>query len=205
MARVIRLHEYGGPEVLREETIACGAPAEGEVVIRQKAIGINFIDIYQRSGLYKLASLPAVLGMEGAGDVIAVGPGVTTLKIGDRVAYAGTPGGYAEERRAPADRLVILPASISYETAAAMMLQGMTVRYLLRETYPVTSSTVMLFHAAAGVFALIVFQWGRHHDRHGEFRRQGRGSPHERLYPRHKHQPGRLCFARARDHRRQRL
>lgn len=161
MARVIRLHEYGGPEVLREETIACGAPAEGEVVIRQKAIGINFIDIYQRSGLYKLASLPAVLGMEGAGDVIAVGPGVTTLKIGDRVAYAGTPGGYAEERRAPADRLVILPASISYETAAAMMLQGMTVRYLLRETYPVTSSTVMLFHAAAGGVGLIACQWSR--------------------------------------------
>jgi NADPH2:quinone reductase len=136
-------------------------PGSGQVLIRQRAIGVNFIDVYQRSGLYKLPSLPAVLGLEGAGDIAAVGSGVGWLKVGDRVAYQGLPGGYAEERIAPADRLVKLPDSISYDTAAAVMLQGMTVRYLFRETYPVTGKTVMLFHAAAGGVGLIACQWAR--------------------------------------------
>ncbi len=161
MVRAIRVHEHGGPEAMRFETVPVGAPGPGDVHIRQHACGVNFIDIYQRSGLYKLPALPAVLGMEGAGEIVSVGAGVSDLKVGDRVAYASCPGGYAEERIAPADRVVRLPDAISYETAAAMMLQGMTVRYLLRETYPVTPQTVMLFHAAAGGVGLIACQWAR--------------------------------------------
>ena len=161
MARAIRIHEHGGPEKLQFEEVEVGDPGAGEVRLKQRAAGINYIDTYQRSGLYKLPSLPAVLGLEGAGDVVAVGQGVTELKVGDRVAYAGPIGGYAQERLAPADRLVKLPDSISYETAAAMMLQGMTVRYLLRETYKVGPDTVMLFHAAAGGVGLIACQWAK--------------------------------------------
>ena len=159
MSHAVRVHKYGGPEVLTFEDVAVGTPGPGEVLLRQHAIGVNFIDIYQRSGLYKLASFPATLGSEGAGEVVAVGPGVEALKIGDRVAYASAPGGYAEERLVPADKLVKLPQGIAYETAAAMMLQGMTVRYLLRETYKVNSETVMLLHAAAGGVGLIACQW----------------------------------------------
>ena len=161
MARAIRIHEHGGPEKLQFEEVEVGDPGAGEVRLKQRAAGINYIDTYQRSGLYKLPSLPAVLGLEGAGDVVAVGQGVTELKVGDRVAYAGPIGGYAQERLAPADRLVKLPDAISYETAAAMMLQGMTVRYLLRETYKVGPDTVMLFHAAAGGVGLIACQWAK--------------------------------------------
>lgn len=161
MVRAIRIHGTGGPEVLRLEDVDLPPPAPGEVRIRQRAIGLNFIDIYQRSGLYKLAALPAVLGMEGAGDVVAIGAGVTDFKTGDRVAYGTELGGYAEERNIRADRIVPLPDTISYETAAAMMLQGMTVRYLFRETFDVGPQTVMLFHAAAGGVGLIACQWAK--------------------------------------------
>jgi NADPH2:quinone reductase len=161
MVQAIRIHVTGGPEVLRPEDIELAPPAPGEVRIRHRAIGLNFIDTYQRSGLYKLASLPAVLGMEGAGDVVAVGEGVTEFNVGDRVAYGTELGGYAEERNIRADRLVPLPKAIAYDTAAAMMLQGMTVRYLFRETFVVRPGTVMLFHAAAGGVGLIACQWAR--------------------------------------------
>ena len=161
MVRAIRIHGTGGPEVLRLERIDLPPPAAVEVRIRQRAIGLNFIDTYQRSGLYKLAALPAVLGMEGAGDVVSVGESVAEFKIGDRVAYGTELGGYAEERNIRADRIVPLPDAISYETAAAMMLQGMTVRYLFRETFDVKPQTVMLFHAAAGGVGLIACQWAK--------------------------------------------
>jgi NADPH:quinone reductase len=161
MVHAVRIHETGGPEVLKWEPVEVGAPGPGEVRLKQRAIGVNFIDTYHRSGLYKLSSFPAVLGMEGAGDVVAVGPGVTDLKVGDRVAYQGNLGGYAEERLIPADRLLKLPDSIPYETAAAMMLRGMTVRFLLRETYRVGPETVLLFHAAAGGIGLIACQWAK--------------------------------------------
>jgi NADPH2:quinone reductase len=161
MVRAIRIHSTGGPEVLRPDEVDVPPPSAGEVRIRQRAVGLNYIDIYQRSGLYKLANLPAVLGMEGAGDVIALGEGVTDFNVGDRVAYGTELGGYAEERNIRADRLVLLPAGIAYETAAAMMLQGMTVRYLFRETYDVRADTVMLFHAAAGGVGLIACQWAK--------------------------------------------
>lgn len=161
MVRAIRIHGTGGPEVLRLERIDLPPPAAGEVRIRQRAMGLNFIDTYQRSGLYTLAALPAVLGMEGAGDVVSVGESVAEFKIGDRVAYGTELGGYAEERNIRADRIVPLPDAISYETAAAMMLQGMTVRYLFRETFDVKPQTVMLFHAAAGGVGLIACQWAK--------------------------------------------
>ncbi len=161
MAGAIRIHEHGGPDVLRYEEVEVGHPGPGQVRLRQTAIGVNYIDTYQRTGLYKLPALPAVLGMEGAGVVIEMGEGVLGLKPGDRVAYASCPGAYAAERLAPADRLVKLPDSITDETAAAMMLQGMTVRYLFRETFKVGPGTVMLFHAAAGGVGLIACQWAR--------------------------------------------
>ena len=161
MPGATRIHDYGGPEVLRYEDVEVGRPGPGQVRLKQTAIGVNYIDTYQRSGLYKLPALPAVLGMEGAGIVVETGVGVSELKAGDRVAYAGCPGAYAAERLAPADRLVKLPDSIADETAAAMMLQGMTVRYLFRETFKVGPDTVMLFHAAAGGVGLIACQWAR--------------------------------------------
>jgi NADPH:quinone reductase len=161
MAHAIRVHTTGGPQVLTWEEVAVGDPGPGEVLLRQRAVGLNYIDTYFRSGLYKLPHLPAVIGMEGAGTVAAVGAGVTDLKVGDRVAYAGVLGGYAEERLIAADRLVKLPDDIDDTTAAAMMLQGMTVRYLLRETYRCTPETVLLFHAAAGGVGLIACQWAR--------------------------------------------
>ena len=161
MVKAVRIHAYGGPEVLIYEDVDVPAPGPGEVRLRQKACGLNYIDCYQRSGAYKLPSLPAVLGMEGAGEVIALGAGVTDLKVGDRVAYAMAVGGYAEERNIAAGRVVKVPTGIDDATAAAMMLQGMTVRYLLRETYPVTANTTMLFHAAAGGVGLIACQWAR--------------------------------------------
>lgn len=161
MVHAVRLHAAGGPERLVWESIEVGAPGPGQVRIRQRAVGLNYIDVYHRTGLYPLAAFPAIIGMEGAGDVVALGEGVTSLRVGDRVAYAGVLGGYAEERLIAADRLVKLPDEISYETAAAMMLQGMTVRYLLRETFRVGSETVLLFHAAAGGVGLIACQWAR--------------------------------------------
>ncbi len=161
MPHAIRIHAYGGPEALAWDEIETATPGPGEVRLRQRACGLNYIDTYHRSGLYKLPALPGVIGMEGAGDVTALGPGVTDLQIGDRVAYAGVLGGYAQERLIAADRVVKIPEGITYETAAAMMLQGMTVRYLFCETYKVTSQTVMLFHAAAGGVGLIACQWAR--------------------------------------------
>lgn len=161
MVQAVRIHAYGGPEVLTYESIDLAAPGPGEVRLRQRAAGLNYIDTYQRSGAYKLPFLPAVLGMEGSGEVAALGPGVTDLKVGDRVAYAMVPGGYAQERNIPAARLVKLPGAVSFETGAAMMLQGMTVRYLLRETFVVKPNSVILFHAAAGGVGLIACQWAR--------------------------------------------
>lgn len=162
MANAIRIHQYGGPEVMKWEAVDIGAPGPGQVKLKQHAVGLNYIDTYHRTGLYKLPAMPAVIGMEGAGEVVAVGPGVTDLKAGDRVAYANPMGGYAEERLIPADRVVKLPASIDYKTAAAMMLQGQTVRYLLRQTYRVGPGTTLLFHAAAGGVGLIACQWAKH-------------------------------------------
>jgi NADPH:quinone reductase len=161
MVQAVRIHRPGGPEVLVTEAVDVAGPGPGEVHLRQRAIGLNFIDIYQRTGLYPLAEFPATLGMEGAGDVLAVGAGVTDFKPGDRVAYAGVLGGYAEERLIAADRLVSLPDAVSYDVAAAMMLQGMTVRYLFRETFNVSAGTVLLFHAAAGGVGLIACQWAK--------------------------------------------
>ena len=161
MSQAIRIQGHGGPQVLSWDEIEVGAPGPGEVRLSQRACGLNFIDTYHRSGLYKLASFPAVIGMEGAGDITAIGAGVIDFKIGGRVAYAGVLGGYASDRLIAADRLVKLPDTISYETAACMMLQGMTVRYLFCETYKVTAQTVMLFHAAAGGVGLIACQWAR--------------------------------------------
>ena len=160
MVHAIRIHEHGGPEVMKWEEIEVGEPGEGQVRIKHHAVGLNYIDTYHRSGLYKI-SLPAVIGTEGAGEVTAVGPGVTEFKVGDRVAYASPIGAYAEERLIPADRLVKIPDNIDYQTAAAMMLQGMTVRYLLKETYKVGPGTTMLLHAAAGGIGLIACQWAR--------------------------------------------
>jgi NADPH2:quinone reductase len=160
MTHAIRIHETGGPEVLTWEEVEVGDPGPGEVRLQHAAVGLNFIDVYHRSGLYPLAALPAVIGMEGAGRVEAVGEGVTDLKPGDRVAYAGIPpGAYAEARLIPAHRLVRLPDGISDQQAAGMMLQGMTVQYLIRRTYRVAKGDTVLFHAAAGGVGLIACQW----------------------------------------------
>jgi len=161
MTRAVLVHAYGGPDALQVGDIAVGAPGPGQAKIRQTAIGLNFIDVYLRTGLYPQPSLPFIPGMEGAGVVMEVGQGVTVVKAGDRVAYAGPAGGYAEERLIAADRLVPLPASIADQTAAAMMLQGMTAEYLLNRTFKVDASTTLLFHAAAGGVGLIACQWAR--------------------------------------------
>ncbi len=161
MAHAIRVHQHGGADALKYETVEVGAPGAGQVKLKQHAIGVNFIDVYQRTGLY-LQTLPFSPGNEGAGEVTEVGSGVTDLKVGDRVAYAGAIGAYASERLAPADKLVKLPDAISYETGAAMMLQGMTVQYLLRRTYKVGADTTLLMHAAAGGIGLIACQWAKH-------------------------------------------
>ena len=160
MARAIRVHETGGPEVLRWEEVEVADPGAGQVRLRQEAAGLNFIDVYHRSGLYK-QQLPFTPGVEGAGIVDAVGPDVGYMKVGDRVAYAGPIGGYAEERLIAADRLVKLPRSISSEQAAAMMLQGLTAEMLLRRTYRIKSGETILVHAAAGGVGLILCQWAK--------------------------------------------
>ncbi len=161
MSHAIRIYETGGPEVMRWEEVSLGETAPNEVRVRHAAVGLNFIDIYHRSGLYPLP-LPSGLGLEGAGVVEAVGSGVTDLKPGDRVAYAGgPPGAYAEVRNLPADRLVKLPETIDFKTAAAMMLQGMTAQYLLRRTYRVQPGDTILIQAAAGGVGLIVCQWAK--------------------------------------------
>jgi len=161
MPHAIRIHKTGGPEVLQWEEVAVGDPGPGEARIRHTAIGLNFIDTYQRSGLYKLA-LPSGLGGEGAGVVEAVGAGVTDIKPGDRVAYCGgAPGAYSEVRVMPADRLVKLPDGVSDRTAATLMLKGLTVQYLLRQTFPLKGGETILFHAAAGGVGSIACQWTR--------------------------------------------
>ena len=165
MSKAVRIYETGGPEVLKWEDFDPGDPEPAEVLVRHEAVGLNFIDVYHRTGLYPLPALPAVPGMEGAGIVEKTGDGVSELTPGDRVAYAGLPpGAYAEVRRIPADRLVRLPESITTRQGAAMMLQGMTARYLLRGCYNVKSGDTILIHAAAGGVGLIVCQWAKHLD-----------------------------------------
>jgi NADPH:quinone reductase len=159
MTHAIRVHKYGGLEVLKWERIEVGDPGPGEVKIRQTAIGLNFIDIYHRTGFYPQPSLPFIPGSEAAGVIAAVGPGVRDLNVGRHVAYAGVTGAYAEERLIAADRVVKIPKGISDETAAAIMLKGMTAQYLLRRTYKVGRDTTLLFHAAAGGVGLIACQW----------------------------------------------
>jgi NADPH2:quinone reductase len=162
MPIAIRIHETGGPDVLRQETVQLGLPGPGEISIRHTAIGLNFIDTYHRGGLYKVL-LPSGLGTEAAGIVTAIGPGVMGLSIGDRVAYGTGPlGAYAEERLLPADKAVHLPAEIDDRTAAAIMLKGMTAQYLLRQTFRVEPGQFVLFHAAAGGVGQIACQWAKH-------------------------------------------
>jgi NADPH2:quinone reductase len=163
MPKAIRIHKHGGPEVLKWEEVDPGQPGPGEALVRHEAVGLNFIDVYHRTGLYPLPALPTTPGLEAAGVVEAVGEAVTEVAAGDRVAYAGVPpGAYAELRRIPAHRLVKLPAGISAQQAAAMMLQGMTARYLLKGCWHVGPGTKLLIHAAAGGVGLIVCQWARH-------------------------------------------
>ncbi len=163
MTHAIRIHQTGGPEVLRWEAIEVPAPGVGEVLLRQTAVGLNYIDVYFRTGLYAAPTMPFIPGLEGAGVVEAVGPEVTSLAVGDRVAYASAPiGAYAEARLMPADRLVKIPDSISDEQAAAMMLQGMTTQYLVRRTYKIQAGDTILVHAAAGGVGLMLCQWAKH-------------------------------------------
>ena len=162
MVKAIRIHKPGGPDAMVYEDVQLKPPGPGEAYIRQTAIGVNYIDIYQRSGAYPMPHLPHGIGMEAAGVVEAIGPGVTEVAFGDRVAYAaGPPGAYAEKRLIPAASLVKLPKAIDDKTAAAIMLQGMTARYLLKETYAVKKGDFILVHAAAGGMGLWLCQWGK--------------------------------------------
>jgi len=162
MTKAIRIHSPGGPEAMKWDDVPTPEPGPNEALIKQEAVGLNYIDVYFRTGLYKAPSLPLVIGQEGAGTVTAVGGNVSNVKPGDRVAYAGAIGGYATERVIIADRLVKLPDGIDFNTAAAMMLQGMTVQYLLRRTYAVKAGDTIVVHAAAGGIGLIMCQWARH-------------------------------------------
>jgi NADPH2:quinone reductase len=163
MVAAVRVHKPGGPEVLTYEDVEIAAPGQGQIKIKQHAAGVNFIDAYFRAGMYPSpVGMPFIAGNESAGEVMALGPGVTNLKVGDRVAFVGPLGGYAAERLVPADRAVKLPDNISYEQAAGMMLKGMTVQYLVNRTYKVEKGTVCLIHAAAGGVGLIACQWANH-------------------------------------------
>jgi NADPH:quinone reductase len=158
----IRIHEHGGPDMMKWESVEVGTPGPGEVRIMHTAIGLNYIDTYHRTGLYKIP-LPTVLGREGAGVIEAVGAGVSEFKVGDRVAYASSPiGSYAEVRLMPAERVVKVPDNVTDQQPASMMLKGMTAQYLLRRTFKVNKGDTILFHAAAGGVGLIVSQWARH-------------------------------------------
>jgi NADPH2:quinone reductase len=160
MVAAVRVHKHGGPEVLTYEDVEVPAPGPGQARVKNHACGLNYIDTYFRSGLYPPAGgLPFISGNEGAGEVVAVGPGVTEVKVGDRVGYTSALGSYAAERIMPADRLVKLPDAISYEQAAGMMLKGMTVEYLLHRTFKVQKGMNVLIHAAAGGIGLIACQW----------------------------------------------
>ncbi len=163
MVAAVRVHKPGGPEVLTYEDVTVPPPGPGQIRIKQYAAGVNFVDAYFRMGLYPApGGLPFVAGNEGAGEVVEVGPGVTEVKVGDRIAYVHGPGSYAEERLLPADRAVKLPDNISYEQAAGMMLKGLTVQYLLRRTFKVEKGNTILMHAAAGGVGLILCQWANH-------------------------------------------
>jgi NADPH2:quinone reductase len=163
MVAAVRVHKYGGPEVLTYEEVEVPAPGPGQVRVKNHACGLNFIDTYFRSGLYPPPSgLPFIPGNEGAGEVTAIGPGVTEVKVGDRIGYTSTLGSYTAERVLPADRAVKLPEGISYEQAAGMMLKGMTVEYLLNRTFKVQKGMNVLIHAAAGGIGLIACQWANH-------------------------------------------
>ncbi|MEE8122535.1 MAG: quinone oxidoreductase [Alphaproteobacteria bacterium] len=162
MAKAVRIHETGGPDALVFEDVEVGAPGPGEALLRQTAIGLNFIDVYFRTGLYPAPSLPVTLGMEAAGVVEAVGEDVADVRPGDRVTYAGALGAYAEARTVAADRLIKLPDDISDRQAAAMTLQGLTAQYLIRRTHRVAPGETILVHAAAGGVGLIVCQWAKH-------------------------------------------
>lgn len=163
MSKAIRIHQTGGPEVMQWEDVADPVAKPGEAVIRQTAVGLNFIDCYFRSGLYPSpVGLPLVPGSEGAGVVTALGEGVSGLKVGDRVAYAGPVGGYAQVRSIAADRLVKLPDAVTDQQAAAMMLKGMTASFLLQRTFKVKPGDTILIHAAAGGVGLIAGQWAKH-------------------------------------------
>jgi NADPH2:quinone reductase len=163
MVAAVRVHKHGGPEVLTFEDVDVPAPGPGQARVKNHACGLNYIDTYFRSGLYPAAGgLPFIAGNEGAGEVVAVAPGVSEVKVGDRVGYTSALGSYSAERIMPADRLVKLPDNISYEQAAGMMLKGMTVQYLLNRTYKVTKGTTVLIHAAAGGVGLIACQWANH-------------------------------------------
>jgi NADPH2:quinone reductase len=161
MTKAVRAYATGAPDVMRIEDIAPRGPERGEVVVRHHAMGVNFIDTYYRSGLYPVPSLPFTPGNEAAGEITALGKGVKDFKVGDRVAYVATLGAYAEERPIAADRLVKLPKAIGYETAAALMLKGLTAQYLLRRTYKVKAGDTILVHAAAGGVGQILCQWAR--------------------------------------------
>ncbi|WP_327664497.1 MULTISPECIES: quinone oxidoreductase family protein [unclassified Streptomyces] len=161
MAYAVRFHETGGPDVLRWEQVAVGAPGPGEVRIRHQAVGLNFADTYFRTGLYP-APLPAGLGVEGAGVILAVGPGVTEFAAGDRVTYTGSPlGAYSTERVMPTGSLIKLPDAIGFDTAAAMTMRGLTSAYLLRRIHPLEAGDTILLHAAAGGVGLILTQWAK--------------------------------------------
>jgi NADPH2:quinone reductase len=163
MVAAVRVHKAGGPEVLTYEDVELPAPGAGQVRVKQAAAGVNFIDTYFRMGMYPPPNgYPFIAGNEGSGDVIALGSGVTDLKVGDRVAAVFPLGGYAAERNVPADRAVKVPANISHEQAAAMMLKGMTAQYLLRRTFRVEKGHTVLMHAAAGGVGLILCQWANH-------------------------------------------
>jgi NADPH2:quinone reductase len=162
MTKAIRIHTNGGPEVMLWEAVPTPEPGPAEVLIKHEAIGLNFIDVYFRTGLYKAPNLPLIIGQEGAGTVLAVGAKISNFAVGDRVAYAGPLGGYATERVITADRLVKLPDKISFQTGAAMMLQGMTAQYLLHRTYAVKAGDTIVVHAAAGGVGLIMCQWAKH-------------------------------------------
>jgi NADPH2:quinone reductase len=163
MVKAIRVHEHGGPDVMKWEEVDLPAPGPGEARVKHAAIGLNFVDVYNRTGLYKPpGGLPFTPGSEGAGTVLAVGPGVTHVKPGDRVAYAGAQGSYAEERVLPADRLIKVPESIDFHVAAAMTLKGLTAQFLLRQTFKVGKGHTILFHAAAGGVGSIACQWANH-------------------------------------------
>jgi NADPH:quinone reductase len=162
MSKAIRIHANGGPEVMVWEDVPTPEPGPNEALVKQHAVGLNYIDVYFRTGLYKAPNMPLIIGQEGAGTVTAVGAAVTSLKPGDRVAYAGSIGGYATDRVIGAERLVKVPDAISFETAAAMMLQGMTAQYLLRRTHRVQPGETIVVHAAAGGVGLILCQWAKH-------------------------------------------